>query len=355
MPIETSAGIGKGGAATTITTPNCVNSCSSNSDTGETVCVANNTDVYLITGSTLNKTLTSGATEFQSFSGGDCENCGVVVDSSANKALITVGLESEGVSGGFQFLDLGGATPTFETPILAGGLTSEDVSIDPVRKLVLSPNEDNNYQLLDISAGTDPTTAKLFNNQVSGVPTNGEFDSAAEDCTTGIALSTVERTDNLFIADLTQAKFTSGSPGTWTAPGQFQDLFPDMPVSGVGFGTDGIAVAPGTHFAVVTGEFGGNIEGLVQLPSTSGTGTPAVVDSVEFTVPNDPSGTTWSQGFDPHTVTAYVSPNTHKPFAVLGDGTFTFLAVVDIEGMLSAPRTGQMVTNPAPFITFVAQ
>ena len=62
VPIETSAGIGKGGPPTTIATPGTTNSCSSNSLTAETVCVANDTDVYLITGSTLNSTLTSGAT-----------------------------------------------------------------------------------------------------------------------------------------------------------------------------------------------------------------------------------------------------------------------------------------------------
>ena len=276
-------------------------------------------------------------------------NSGVVVDSSTNKALITVSLAT---GGGYQFLDLG-ATPTFEAPIpvqipegrsTARAYTSEDVSIDPNRKLVLSPNEQGNYQLVDISAGTDPTTAKLFNNLVPGIPIPGELDSAAEDCTTGIALSSVELTGDLFIADLTQAKFTPGSPGTWTAPSQFQNLFPDLATDG-GFGTDGIAVAPGTHFGVVTGECRANIEGVVQLPSSSGTGTPAVVDSVEYTVPNDPSGAAWSEGCDPHTVTAYVSPNSHKALAVLGNASSTFLAVVDLEGMLSAPRTGNMVTN----------
>ena len=95
---------------------------------------------------------------------------------------------------------------------------------------------------------------------------------------------------------------------------------------------------------MVTGECRGNIEGLFQLPSTSGTGTPAVVDSVEFTLPKDPSGAAWVEGCDPHTVTAYVSPNSHKAFAVLGNATFTFLAVVDLEGMLNAPRS----TPPAP-------
>jgi hypothetical protein len=346
VPIETSAGIGTGGPPTSVTTPNTVNSCSSNSATGQTVCVANNTDTYLITASTLSKTLTSGATSFQSFSGGSCQNCGVVIDSSTNKALVEIGLSSGG-PGGFQFLDLG-ATPAFETPIPAGASTSEDVSIDPNLKLVLSPNEQGNYQILK----TGGATPQLFNNNVSGLP---EFDSAGEDCTTGIALATIEFTGDLYIADLKQAVFTPGSPGTWSdAASQIQN-FPEF--GGFSAGTCGIAVAPGTHLGIVTGEFGGNVEGVIQLPATSGSGTPAVVDWVSFTVPNTPDAVTWSEGFDPHTVTAYVSPNTHKALAVLANADNTFLAVVDLQGLLSAPRTGHVVNNPLPagLVKFVAQ
>ena len=330
-----------------VTTPNTVNSCSSNSNTGQTVCVANNTDVYLITGSTLNSTLTSGATTTQRFSGGSCMNCGVVIDSSVNKALVTVGLTSGG-PGGYQFLDLG-ATPTFETPIAAFAETSEDVSIDPIRHLVLSPNErPGNYQILN----TSTSTPMLFNNTTTFGFTF--FDSAAEDCTTGIALATTENAGNIFIADLTQATFTPGTPGTWSAPGQVVDI-PDF--DGFSAGTCGIAVAPGTHLGIVTGEFGGALEGVIQLPATSGSGTPAFVDWVAFTMPDDPSGAMWSEGRDPHTVTAYVSPNSKKAFGVMANETFTFLAVADLQGLLSAPRTGHVVNSPIPagLITFVAE
>ena len=348
VPIETSSGLGTGGAPTSITTANVPNSCSSNSQTGETVCVGNNTDVYLINGTTLTSTLTSGATATEGFSGGHCENCGVVVDSTTNKALITIGLTSlEGGPGGYQFLDLGG-TPTFEAPIPAGAETSENVSIDPVRHLVLSPNEASLYQLINVST----PTAALFNNQLTG----GVLDSAAEDCTTGIALATDEGTGNLFIADLTQAVFTPGTPGTWTDAGsQFQN-FPEF--DSLSAGTNGVAVAPGTHLGVVTGEFGGNIEGVIQLPSTSGSGTPAVVDYAAFTVPPTPNESAWSEGLDPHTVTAYVSPNTHKAYAVLENVDFSFVAIIDIQAMLNAPRTGaHTVTNPIPagIVTFVAE
>jgi len=344
VPIETASGIGTGAAPTTVVTGSVPNSCSSNSDTGKTVCVGNNTDVFLITGTSLSSTLTSGATSTQSFSGGSCSNCGVVVDSTTNKALITIGLASGG-PGGFQFLDLG--TSTFETPIPAGVSTSEDVSIDPIRHLVLSPNESSTYQIVN----TSTATAALFNNFLD----NGELDSAAEDCTTGIALSTIEFTDSLFIADLKQAIFTPGTPGTWTDAGSQTQAFPEF--SGLLFGTNGIAVAPGTHLGVVTGEFGGNVEGVIQLPATSGTGVPAVADWVSFTVPSTPTEAPWSEGDDPHTVTAYASPNSGKAFAVLENGDFSFLAVVDLQGLLSAPRTGHVVNDPIPagIVTFIAE
>jgi hypothetical protein len=346
VPIETSVGVGAGGSPSLIETPNTVNSCSTNSATGQTVCVANSTDVYLITGSELESTLQSGSTGSQDFSGGVCENCGVIVDSSMNRALITIGLETGG-PGGYQFLDLGG-TPTFETPIPANLRTSEGVSIDPTRQFVLSPNENGTFQILDTSV----SPARLFNNDIGSAPM---FDSAAEDCTTGIALATLEFTPTLFIADLTQAAFKPGMPGSWTDAASQLQTFPEFLAFSAG--TSGIAVAPGTHLAVVTGEFGGNVEGVIQLPASSGKGVPAVVDWVTFTVPNDPSGEPWSEGFDPHTVTAYVSPNSGKAFGVLQNGQTTFLAILDLQGLLSAPRTGHVVNDPLPpgVVTFVAE
>jgi hypothetical protein len=153
-------------------------------------------------------------------------------------------------------------------------------------------------------------------------------------------------TPNLYIADLTQAVFTPGTPGTWTDTAAQTQAFPEF--AGFSAGTNGIAVAPGTHLGIVTGEFGGALEGVIQLPATSGTETPAVVDWVAFTVPNLPNESTWSEGFDPHTVTAYVSPNSKKAFGVLENGDFSFLAVVDLQGLLSAPRTGHVVNDPLP-------
>jgi hypothetical protein len=330
-----------GVARASIATPGVVNSCSSNSVTGETVCTANSTDIYKLTGSTLGATLTSSGIGQMSFSGGPCTNCGVAIDAGTNQAVITLSVDAAG-HGGFQFLNL--ATNTLAAPIAAGGNTSEDISIDPVRHLVLSPNEQGDYQILQ----TQPTPA-LFNQAVSGAPM---LDAGAEDCTTGIALASDEETGNLFIADLTQAVFTAGSPaGTWTAPSQLQ-FFPEF-LASFQFGTDGIAVAPGSHLAIVAGEFAGSTGfGVIQLPATSGTGTPAVLDWAAANMPNDPSGAPWAMGHDPHTVTAYISPNTGKAIGVIANESRSFIALVDLQALLSAARTvGTHNVSPAVILS----
>ncbi len=310
--------------ATTIPTVNPVNSCAGNSATGTVVCTSNLTDVYVIHGSTVTTTLTDGAsTTQQVFSGGSCRTCGIAIDAVHNRAAITMGLAS---GGGFQLLDL--ATNTFGTPIPAGTgiLTSEDILIDPGRNLILSPNERNIYQTVNVAG-----TPAVFNMATTG--SLGEMDSAAEDCSTGIALSSVEETGQLFLTNLTQATF---SGGTWTAPSQFQTL-PEF--ASFANGTDGIAVDSGTHLGVVTGEFGGSGFGAIQLPAATVTGVPSVTDWAAANVPADPNGAAWQMGLDPHTVTVYRSPTSGKAFGVFVNGARTFLAVVDLQALVAAPRT----------------
>jgi PEP-CTERM motif len=322
-----------GGSPTAIPTPNIVNSCGSNSQTGESVCTANNTDVYLITGSSLNTKLTSGSNNFASFSGGSCMNCGVAINSLTNTAAINMGFS--GLSGdGIQLLDL--TANTFSPPVASHANVSENISIDPNRSLILSPGEFDGgiYDIFQLTSGGGLLE---FEN---GLGFSNDFlDSAAEDCTTGIALSTSEDTLNLFIADLTQATYVAGSPGSWTAPGQFV-TFPEF--SSFGAGTSGISVAPGTsHMGITTGEFGSNEFGVFLLPSTSGSGTPAFVDYAAAFLPNTPDGDIFSLGFDPHTISAYTSPNNSKAYGVVASwatGQPNYLGVLDLQCVLNAPR-----------------
>jgi hypothetical protein len=322
-----------------------VNSCASNSVTGEVVCSENTSTVDLINGSTLTS-ITSGANAYADFSGGSCANCGVAVNAANNTAVISEGVvggggTAYGGTDGIQILNLSNNTFNTAVPLLNG--VSENVSIDSGRGYVLSPGEQGIYDLVKIGAGNSLTE---YGDNLNALPGSGPtLDSAAEDCTTGIALSAVEFTDSIYITDLTQATFTSGTPGTWTAPGQFVNLN-DGDYSA---GTSGISSAPGTgHYAVVTGEFGGSAFSALQLPATSGSGTPALADYAYVSnLPPTPAGNTFGAGADPHAVTAYTSPNTNKAYAVFtdyypyySDGSPDFLAVVDLACVLALPRTG---------------
>jgi hypothetical protein len=308
-------------------TSGAVNSCASNSVTKEVVCTENTANVDLISGSTLT-TLSSSSNQDAGFTGGSCKNCGVAINSSTNTAVIGMGLSGGGGSG-VQYLDL--ATNTFNTAFPLQHYVSEDISIDSGRNLILSPGEDGVYDLLQVGAGNALTE---YGNYIGGT-----LDSAAEDCTTGIALSAYEFSDDIYITDLTQAKFTAGSPGTWTAPGQFINLGD----YGYSAGSSGITSAPGTtHLAVVTGEFGGSSYSALLLPSTSGAGTPTLADyAYVSSMPATPDGAYFSAGYDPHTLTAYTSPNTGKSYAVFADyypGYPDYLGVVDLACVLALPR-----------------
>jgi hypothetical protein len=346
---------------TLIPTPSTVNSCAPNPSTGTTVCTANNTDVYLLSGTSLSGTLTSSGSGGIGFSGGGCTNCGVAMDAIHNKAVI--GLSVGGVPG-FQFLDLG--TSTFE-PALASpsGRISEDPLIDPTRNtvgldtttgnaagaLLLSAAENGNYEIIDVTTSTSPAS---FEHATGG----GLLDSSGEDCSTAIALAPDEASgaSSVYIADLTQATYTAGSPGTWTVPaGADQNqVLSESFLSPPG----GIAVAQGTHTGVVAGEFESSALTAIALPVASGSGAPAIGDWVTCSI----SG--FLSGFDSHTITAYKSPNIGPGHAIalLANAGATSVAVVDLTAMLNptiVPRTvgghGCVSgTLPATVVSFVA-
>jgi hypothetical protein len=328
------------GQPQSISTPDTANSCASNSVTGETVCAANGTDIYLITGSTLNATLTSGSTAIRPPGPTGCKNCGVAIDAVANRAIISMGLSSAASGDGLQFLNL--ANNTFATPYPAVNSVSEGIQTDPCRNFVLSPSEQGVFDVFNTSS----TSITEFANAVSGSP---QFDSAAEDCTTGIAMATIEGHTSVYITDLTQATFMPGSPiGTWTAPGQVVS-FPEF--ANFVNGTNGISFVPACHLAIITGEDGGNQFGALLLPSTSGSGIPGVVDYAAATLPNTPDGHTFAQGSEPHTLTGYASPTSGKAYGLMANGFLTpptYLAVIDLQALLNSPRTpGTHTVDPS--------
>jgi hypothetical protein len=245
------------------------------------------------------------------------------MDAIHNRAVITL---SVGGAPGFQFLDLN--SNTFGSPIASpSGAVSENPVIDPVRNVLLSASEDGNFELVNVS---NPASPAFYENQTGG----GELDSSAEDCSTGIALAPAEFSgpSSVYIADLSQATFTSGSPaGTWSAPSQIQTLSE----SNLASGASGSAIAQGTHTGVLSGEFGGNQITAFSLPATSGTGTPAITDWITCGIDNTPDASSWSAGFDPHTLTAYQTPTNGNAIGLFENGGANWLARVDLTQLLN--------------------
>jgi len=365
---------GSGITGGSIATPEVVNSCAevtsgtfvSGSSNPEAVCVANGTDIYLIDGTTLVQTLSSAAGTNQiGFSGGSCSTCGVVVDAASGNALISEAT-ADGF-GGFQVLNL--ATRTLSGVIGLGpndGI-AEHFAIVPVSAglfLALSPTEDiegpigPDYDIIAISppaAGRSLAdaifefsgSAQLMADDVNGSP-GGELEDTASLDSTGIIYALDENTGDLFLADLTQATINTSTaapytPLTWNAPSQVQNLA-ELSQGDV----CGMAVAYGAHEALVEEEFGADLIGAIKLPSSSGSGTPAASDWVAAIMPNDPSMNPWANPLDPHGLTAAfasyavtttgITAGTPHGFSLLMNDARTYVAVIDLDALLAAPR-----------------
>lgn len=341
VPVEAGGVIGSGVTRATIATSHAVNSCSANSETGIIICSANNTDAYLINRSTLTAfTLTSAGNGTQSFTGGSCTNCNALADPVTNFGI--VGISLAGGAAGYQFFNLssGASAGVAAVPGTTGGsLLSESPAIEPTKHWLISPNEDQDFQILNFSG------AGVFRYAQRATVLGGtDLDGGAIDCTTDIAVAGDEFNNRVFITDLSQATFTpgsGGSPGTWDAPAQLQNT-PGL----LGITTTGVAVAPSGHVGIMQEEFGGNNFAAFSLPATSGTGTPALTDWVAATVPTQPDKAAWDNTDDPHGLTAYTSPTTTQPMGVLLNIDRTFIAVIDINKLLAAPRTGAHTVDP---------
>jgi hypothetical protein len=356
---------------TAIPTADVINSCASNSVTGQTVCTANNNMVYIFKGTALDpgvsgpNPLASGGSGTTGFSGGSCTNCGVAMDAVHNKAVIVLAVSFRG---GFQFLNLG-SSPSFESPFASKSPTgeiSEGSLIDPTRNtlglnsvtgnplgaLLLSPNESNNYEIVDVTTSTSPA---LFEQSIPPSQTGAKAESAGEDCQTGIILAPYEFTNpsEVFVADLNSSVFTPGSPGSWTG------LSADNTLTGssLSFGACGVSVAQGTHTAILSGEFGGNKVTAIAMPPTPGV---VILPAwITCAIPADPTGAGWSTGHDPHTVIAYMSPNDGHAYALVVNDGPTFLARIDLTMMLALTESSPgshvcaSVTIPAGLVTFI--
>jgi hypothetical protein len=352
------------------------NSCATSPATSIAVCSAAFGSSYIsrptVTGQPLRATkggykvagFKSGVTKLVHFTGGSCANCGTAIDD----ALGGVSTAIVSTSRGYLPVQL---SPFQIQPILTtnGEAISGNFGYDPVNHRILSPNYQilnlkhfqtgtPHYQIIDVSGGAafDLSDNNAFFNATGTCATNtgGTVqrdalpDAGAYDITTGIAYGTfrspadcisADTVEDIALFDMTQATFDTGT-ATWSTAGKQIQTLSEM--NNLSNGITGIAVVPGQNLAIVADRFelsgGAGGFGALSLPTTSGSGIPAIQDWVQAEMPNDPSGKRWAMSFEPNGLTAYTSPNSGNGMGVIINRTHTYAAVIAIQALLSATR-----------------
>ncbi len=211
-----------------------------------------------------------------------------------------------------------------------------------MNELIISPTSGSSFDLYNISKPSAPAEYAM---DLSSQVNNAELDSGAAD-TTGVAIASAENSGNFVLSNLGHTRLTAGTPGTWAAPTTVQNL-PEVAKS-FQTGAAELAIASGLHQAIIADEDSTNAFGVLQLPTSALKGAPSIQDYAVAQMPNDPSGTQWSTGSGAHAVTAAVLNASLSGGAVVSGGTkglaflfnsnSTYIAVVDLEALLKAPR-----------------
>ncbi len=232
----------------------------------------------------------------------------------------------------------------------------------------------NNFEIGKITYDSQGKNAQLdfYENLLGnqpGIPDGGELDAAAEDCSSQIIMASVEvpapPDTTPYVADLTKADL-SKKPN-WTDPAStFFTLTGSDLGPGDNLGSTGpIAIAQGTSHLGILGQEAfatQNVHVVANTVTAFRLNTPfnknaPYKDWVTCNLGTDSkTSILFRQGEDPHTVTAYQSPNqdpldgTYHSFAVLANSPpATTIAVVDLDLMMKVPRyPGTNVCNTPP-------
>jgi hypothetical protein len=357
----------------TLMTTDRVNSCAPTAS-GQVVCSGQGGTVDLIPAGTATPPdilqISFSTIPAIEYANGDCQACGAMVDDSLGLAIVSSGL-------GYDLLNL--SNNTFASPIaLATTNNSMEVpglnfGYDKIHHLILSANyqvtslmtfaqSNPDFQIINISNPASPVVYSFAQAQPSGkfFNANGRFcgpdpqsqtpsdslpETTAIDTSTNIAYVTFhtksdcfnDPPDDIAIFDMSQATFNNTN-GTWNTTNTLIQS-----ITGTGLnGIDPIAVDSTTHLALVSA--GDNNFGVLVLPTS--TASLAITDWVNALMPKDPSSMPWAGWHSPGGLATYISPNTGKVMGVLmnnpsASGVYygsTYLALIDMEGLLNATR-----------------
>ncbi|MBV8461122.1 MAG: hypothetical protein JO009_09580, partial [Candidatus Eremiobacteraeota bacterium] len=267
----------------------------------------------------------SGASGSLSFSGGSCTICAIAFDPLDTGFIIEdpnpAGSGCAAQCGQFQRID---ESSHSINKSIATGDPDENPGYDYVKNWVFNPGYSTGVlQVLDFGTGNVFTTTSRV--------TGGDPDSAAVDVSTHVGETPDEFDLVQYLADLGTATMSGGkltvtTGSTTLTSSDLSSLSPDSS-----------QVDSVLHVIFYTGEFGTQTLGFGQLPTTmSGT---TLSDWAFAFFPNTPDGAAFSSGVDPHQAATFNDPNNCPDCALAVNSGTNWLAVVDLNKLIHAPRS----------------
>ncbi len=309
--------------------------CAPDWNTGRVVCGGYHSDtIHVVEAASLDiRSYTAGLGSQAAISAGACYVCALLYDPADDRTILAT-------AGGYALFDHNGSHTVVKT---IAGLPSENFGYDPTKNQVFSPRYANgaapSLDLVDVAAG------KLW--ALDAPPPLTEPDHGAVDIHTGIAVATEEAGDFVYLVDLSSATLDAPAPGSFKATHAAILLSSSTPGR-----LSGVAVDPGSHLAFLAADVGVTMA-VAQLPTSRGA-TLDVADWVVTVVPAAPGNAPGYGAGDPHGITVFTLPGSTRPYGLLMNDSRRWLAIVDLQALLQAPRSATDPHGLAPGTDLVA-
>jgi hypothetical protein len=312
------------------------NATAANAVTSQVIVISYYSPAIQVIDATQNKIVasyTAPVTQVANYSGGGCQICGAVIDSTTGKAILDT-------AQGTILLDLNSGQ--FSTPYL--NLAAENFAYNPNTKIALLPTYGQSsfvgLQSLNLATGA----VSQLSSSVGVEP-----DSAAIDIVTNLAVIPDENTATQYLVNMQQASY---SGNTFTAPvTSFPINAPPCQIFWTLASIENVS-----HILFLGTEFDGCV-GVAMLPSTTVTGPPSMPAPFAWgKVLTSPDGVPWNNGGDPHGIAVFTSVVDGKSYGFLVDSAGPWVAKVDLKGLstaaaLSGGYPGQV--DPSPSVVFL--
>ncbi|GGJ37034.1 Ig-like domain-containing protein [Deinococcus roseus] len=269
-------------------------------------------------------TIATGLTEQVSYSGGNCYICGILYDPRDDVFLIST-------KPGYGMLDHL-VTKTIKTNILAD--VAENFGYNPITNQIFSPQylTQSSIDLVDVA------TKKAYKLDGTLVPDLDEPDHGAVDYNTNIGITANEYDLFAHLVDLNDVQLNQPAAGQFKTKTFTKSLAHNQQCN---WPLTDISVDSIIHVAFFSAEFcsgsARDAMGFVKMP-TSKTAPLEFGDYAFSSIPNPAEGVTWLNPGDPHGIANFTLAAGSKHYGLLMNDSKTYLAVVDLEKLMDAPR-----------------